>query len=137
GLAAEGERGRGGWPAAPSPAEADVLLIAGNVPGELDDPVAEVWRAVPAPRARTQAVSPDEVPAALDRARSLAGDLSRQRAALPVPGDPPDEGEGPQAGGGPGHKNGGPGGMQMPAGMDMAGGEGRGGRMRVARGGGG
>src|SRR5262249_62305838 len=92
------------------------------------------WRAVPAPRARTQAVSPDEVPAALDRARSLAGDLSRQRAALPVPGDPPDEGEGPQAGGGPGHKNGGPGGMQMPGGMDMAGGMGMAGEMGMAGG---
>ena len=133
-LAAEAELRRRDWPAALSPADADVLLVAGNVPGELDDPVEEVWRAVPVPRARVQAEGPDEVPAVLDRARSLAGDLSRQRAALPVPGDPPDEGEGPQAGGSPGHKNGGPGGMQMPSGMDMAGGMGMAGEMGMAGG---
>jgi len=114
-LAAEAELRRRGWPAALSPADADVLLVAGAVPKDLDDPVEEVWRAVPAPRARMQAASPDEVAAVLDRAGSLAGDLSRQRAALPVPRDPPDEGEGPQAGGGPA-------GMQMPGGTDMPGG---------------
>src|SRR5438034_9752078 len=121
-LAAEAELRRRGWPAALSPADVDVLLVAGAVLGELDDPAEEVWRAVPAPRARVQAASPDEVPAVLDRARSLAGDLSRQRAALPVSREPPDQGEGPQAGGGHGHNNGGPGGMPMPGGMDLAGG---------------
>ena len=36
--------------------DADVLLVAGTVPVALDDPVEEVWRAVPAPR--TQKSSP-------------------------------------------------------------------------------
>ena len=84
-LAAEAELARRDWPAALSPADADVLLAAGTVPVALDDPVEEVRRAVPAPRARLQADSPDQIPAVPDRARSLAGDLSRQRAALPGP----------------------------------------------------
>jgi len=37
-LAAEAELRRRGWPAALSPADADVLLIAGAVPEKLADP---------------------------------------------------------------------------------------------------
>jgi hypothetical protein len=120
-LAAEAELRRRGWPAAISPADADVLLVAGAVPGELDDLIEAVWRAVPAPRARVQALSPDEIRAVLDDARMLVGDLSRQHAALPVPRDPLIR-DVPEAGGLRSGDSGGADGMQLPGGIQTPGG---------------
>ena len=43
---------RRGWPEATSPAEADVLLVAGHPGPELGEVVESLWRGIPAPRVR-------------------------------------------------------------------------------------
>jgi hypothetical protein len=140
-LAAEAEARRRGWPCALTPADADLLLVAGIAPEEFGDILEEVWRAVPAPRVRAQASGPDEVPALLDAARTGLGDLARQRAADPAARQPLAAAAGPAMGaghahGGNGHGSGadqdhdgdghgghghGGDGMEMPGGLAMAG----------------
>jgi hypothetical protein len=69
-LATEDQLRRRGWPAALSPADADVLLVAGAPAADMAAAVETTWAAVPAPRVRTLVTSPGEVAAALDAARA-------------------------------------------------------------------
>jgi hypothetical protein len=78
-LAAEEQLRRRGWPAALSPADADILLTCGDFAGRMAAAVTETWQAMPAPRARTAAVRPAEVAPALDAARAALADLAGQR----------------------------------------------------------
>ncbi len=79
-LAAEEELRRRGWPAAMTPADADVLLVAGDPAAPFAGVLAETWRAMPAPRARVHAARPGEMAAALEAARARLGDRSGQQA---------------------------------------------------------
>jgi hypothetical protein len=69
-LAAEEQLRHRGWPAALSPADTDVLLVAGAPAADIAASVQATWAAVPAPRVRTLVTSPGEVAAALDAARA-------------------------------------------------------------------
>ena len=84
-LAAEAESRRRGWPAAMTPADADVLLIAGNPVPAIADMLEEVWGAMPAPRARAQAAQPSEVAAVLDAVQAQLADRTGQRALVGAP----------------------------------------------------
>lgn len=92
--AVEGELRRRGWPAAGGPADANLLVVAGD-PGPAEaDWIGGTWGAVPAPRARV-------VISDADRA---VEELDRGHAALlaSVEGRPPGPGphRGPRPGGG-------------------------------------
>jgi len=90
-LAAEEQLCRRGWPAAMTPADADILLVAGDVVAPLAEVVEATWQAMPAPRARAAAASPGEVTAALDASRVRLGDRAAQQAlAVTGPGRRPD-----------------------------------------------
>ena len=80
-LAAEDQLRRRGWPAAMTPAGADILLVAGEAAGLLAEVVEAAWQAMPAPRARAVAARPDEVAAALEAARARLGDRAVQQAS--------------------------------------------------------
>ncbi len=69
-LAVEAELRRRDWPAAASPAEADVLVLAGVSGARLMPMVGRVWRQVPQPRVFVHTDSPATVPQLLDEARS-------------------------------------------------------------------
>jgi hypothetical protein len=69
-LAAEEQLRDRGWPAALSPADADVLLVAGAPAADIAASVEATWAAVPAPRVRAIVTSPGAVAAALDAARA-------------------------------------------------------------------
>ena len=83
-LAAEDYLRRRGWPAALTPADADILLICGTPVAPMAAPVAETWQAMPAPRAQATAARPAEVAGALEEARVRLGDGDSQRALAPV-----------------------------------------------------
>lgn len=78
-LAAEQELRRRQWPAVASPADADVLLVAGAVTSDYTGIVDAIWRAMPAPRAWSGALHVDEVPEAMEGARRQIGDVTAQR----------------------------------------------------------
>lgn len=144
-LAAEQFLRRHGWPEAISPADADILLIAGTVPPELAGAVAETWRAMPAPRATAEALQPGQLAAALAAAQAELRDLGLQRAVAAAAGSdsegqgdglgghgmPPDRGHAMNGGGHHGHGTSGMDagatdmgamdGAAMPAGLPMAG----------------
>ena len=67
-LAAETELARRGWPAADSPADADLVLVAGEVGPRMARVVRSVWATVPAPRALVSIGSAGELAEALDAA---------------------------------------------------------------------
>lgn len=119
-LAAEAELRRRGWPAAATPADADVLLIAGTPAPDIADAVAACWAAMPAPRARASTARPVEVAGALDAAHAdlAAADHQRRLAAgNPQRADAPGGDQGHGMTGPHGHDMGG---MEMPAGLPMA-----------------
>jgi hypothetical protein len=88
-LAVEAELARRGWPLAQSPADTDVLLVAGVAGPELGRVVDRLWDTVPAPRARAVATDAAGVAAVLDTAARLLGDAGHQRrAAVPTGPDP-------------------------------------------------
>lgn len=78
-LAAEAQLRRRGWPVALTPADADVLLVAGAAASDITEAVETAWAAVPAPRARAHATRPGEVTAALDTARAGLASAAGQR----------------------------------------------------------
>lgn len=84
-LAAEAALRRRGWPQALTPADADLLLIAGTVPADFGGALEAVWQAIPAPRAHAQAAAAEEVPALLDAAQGRLGASARQRTAGNAP----------------------------------------------------
>jgi hypothetical protein len=78
-LAVEAELTRHGWPVALSPADTDVLVVAG-VPGpELAAVVERLWQQVPAPRARADVAAASAAAPALARAAEDLADAARQR----------------------------------------------------------
>jgi hypothetical protein len=140
-LALEAALARRGWPTAIGPADADVLAVAGSPGPELAAVVAQVWRQIPAPRARVDVREPADVDGQLDGAAAVLSDRDQQRSAPPdLAADPVDAGDragrgphphgepadhsehGEQAGHGGGHHghHGHGGGMEMPGGLPMA-----------------
>jgi hypothetical protein len=102
-LAAEQELRRRGWPAAMTPADADVLLVAGDPALSFEGVLDAAWRAMPAPRARAQAGRPGEVAVTLETARARLRDRSSQQALAAGTGrDGAQHGDG--AAGGDGHE---------------------------------
>lgn len=114
-LAVESELLRRGWPQAQSPADADVLVMAGEPGPQLAEVVEALWRQVPAPRARVQVI--DAAAAALDEAVAVLADAAGQ-------GEEPDRAVVRKRGdsrGSTGHgEHGGHGDMAMPGGLPMA-----------------
>ncbi len=121
-LTAEEQLRRRGWPVALTPADADVLLVAGTAAPDIAEAVEAAWAAIPAPRARARAARPGDVAPALDAARTELASAADQRrsAASRHPasqgGHDPGGHDG-MSGGGHGHDMGD---MGMPAGLPMA-----------------
>ncbi|MGH7744783.1 MAG: hypothetical protein ACREQ5_08215 [Candidatus Dormibacteria bacterium] len=67
-LAVERELRQRGWPAAASPADADVLVVAGPLGPRLSPLADRVWQQVPAPRAYLNLLDPGTVPQRIDDA---------------------------------------------------------------------
>ncbi|WP_325176312.1 hypothetical protein [Streptomyces liliifuscus] len=68
-LAVEAELARRGWPCVSGPAEADLLVVVGDLGSEgeeSDGVVAGLWRGIPAPKARVWITDPERVVDALD-----------------------------------------------------------------------
>ncbi|MFR9802380.1 hypothetical protein ACL02T_08760 [Pseudonocardia sp. RS010] len=75
-LAVEAELARRDWPLAATPADADVLLVAGTPGRELADAVSDIWAAIPQPRTYAAAPRLHDLGTTLDRAAAdlVAGD---------------------------------------------------------------
>jgi hypothetical protein len=121
-LTAEEQLRRRGWPAALTPADADVLLVAGSAAPGIAQAVEAAWAAVPAPRVRVHATRPDDVAPALDAARAGLSSAADQRrsAAARHPGRHGGHDMGGHEAMSGGHHGHDMGGMAMPAGMPMA-----------------
>lgn len=146
-LAVEVELRRRDWPAAASPAEADVLVLVGAVGTEVVALLGRVWRQVPKPRVFVHADGPAAVPQLLDEGCSRlaaggdpeetfageeqdSGDSHAGDHSGEHDGDSDDHGDsghggddhddhgGHDHGGGHAHHHGG--GMEMPGGIGMA-----------------
>lgn len=68
-VAAESHLRRRDWPLASTPAQADVLFVAGPDCPALEAALQRLWQDMPAPRTRVRARDADEVTDALDAAR--------------------------------------------------------------------
>ncbi|MGM1062145.1 hypothetical protein [Saccharothrix sp. Mg75] len=68
-----------GWSTASSPAEGNVLVVAGPPASGLDASIDRVWNAMPLPRTRTHVTAATEAPTALDAAAARLHDRVRQR----------------------------------------------------------
>jgi Ni,Fe-hydrogenase III small subunit len=68
-LAAEAELARRGWPAANSPADADLLLVAGGLGRRMTALVRSVWATMPRPRVLITVDAAGELVGALDAAQ--------------------------------------------------------------------
>ncbi len=78
-LAVESQLRRRDWPVAASPADAQLLVVAGAV-GERSGPVIEeLWVEMPAPRARVVVARAEHAGQALDAAQAALSDLASQR----------------------------------------------------------
>ncbi|MGW3107557.1 hypothetical protein [Streptomyces sp. NPDC001100] len=66
-LAVEAELVRRRWPCAAVPADADLLVVAGEPGAEDNGWVASVWDGIPAPKARIRVTDAEEASDALDR----------------------------------------------------------------------
>jgi hypothetical protein len=141
-LAAERELRRRDLPEALTPADTDILLVAGPARPGVEDAVDRLWRDVPAPRSRAHARTEDEVAAvvaasrlalsapAVRRAdgRETAGPAGESHQTEAGKGDDSapadDQGHGNREGHrhreGHDHPEGHGGGMDMPAGLPMA-----------------
>jgi hypothetical protein len=108
-LTAEEQLRRRGWPAALTPADADVLVVAGTAAPDIAQAVEAAWAAVPAPRVRVYATRPDDVAAALDAAQAELASAADQRRSAATRGPGNHRGHGHDTGG-----------MAMPAGLPMA-----------------
>jgi hypothetical protein len=87
-LAVESEIARRGWPTATSPADTDLIVVAGHPGPALASVVETLWQQLPAPRARADVHDATTVTAALDQAVDLLGDARHQRHE-PELADPP------------------------------------------------
>lgn len=68
-----------GWRTAPSPAAANLLVVAGPTGGAVEPYVARVWHQLPAPRVRVDVVEAATVDNQLDTAAGDLCDVDRQR----------------------------------------------------------
>ncbi|SEU43779.1 hypothetical protein [Nonomuraea wenchangensis] len=118
-LALERELRLRDLPVALTPADADILLVAGPACPELEAAVERLWQDMPAPRRRAHAEDPREVGRAVANAR--AG-LARRESAESAGAHERAGGEAPRGrhSGGGGHGGGGDD-MDSPAGLPMAG----------------
>jgi hypothetical protein len=90
-LAAERALRERGWRPALNPAEANILLVAGD---GLDTYVEQVWHSMPAPRVRLAVSTASDVPRQLDAAAAELRHTARQRAhAAPPPHHTPEPDE--------------------------------------------
>lgn len=90
-LAVERAMRERGWRPAMSPAEANVLVVAG-VPGHALEPyVQQVWDSIPAPRARANVTGPHDTAQQLDMASLALRDVDRQREQAARPADGHDD----------------------------------------------
>jgi hypothetical protein len=128
-LAVERAARARGWTPAVSPAEANILVVAGRSGHALEPYVRRVWDLFPAPRARADVVEPTGAPHRLDLAAQALGDADRQReqAARPAPApaehgghDSHHEMTASEQHGGHSHDGHEMGGMDMPGGVPMA-----------------
>jgi hypothetical protein len=78
-LALEAALARRDWPAASSPANTDLLVVAGAAGPELASVVDTLWGQLPAPKARAEVTDSARAEAALDEAATQLVDLCRQR----------------------------------------------------------
>ncbi|MFD1657495.1 hypothetical protein ACFSL4_04425 [Streptomyces caeni] len=78
-LEAEAVVRRRDWPLAATPAQADLLLLAGPHCPRLHAAVDRLWQDLPAPRARVHAGGTDDVAAALEAGRAQLGSRSGQQ----------------------------------------------------------
>ncbi|WP_282772295.1 hypothetical protein [Saccharomonospora viridis] len=78
-LAAERVLRERGWREAASPAEANLLVVAGPLDDDLRPYVEAVWAQIPRPRARTQIDSATAAPSAVDAAVATLRDADLQR----------------------------------------------------------
>ncbi len=79
-LSVEAEIARRVWPVAGSPADADLLVVAGNIGPQLSAVVETVWGQIPAPRARVTITTTSELADALDAGvRELAAVTAQRR----------------------------------------------------------
>lgn len=78
-LSVEDQLRRRSWPAATTPADADLLFMAGGHAPAHTGVVDQVWWAMPAPRARAQASDCRDVAAQLDAAQRQLADVAEQR----------------------------------------------------------
>lgn len=90
-----------GWPLVDSPADADILAVAG---GRLEPFADQLWEQLPGPRARFALTEPEHTAAALDQASERLRDLPAQRQDTASR-------RSPRLGGSDG---------EMPAGLEMA-----------------
>lgn len=65
-LAVEAELGRRGWPCVSTPAEADLLVVLGTDRAADEDWVMNLWRSMPAPKARAPLTDAEQVASVLD-----------------------------------------------------------------------
>ncbi|MFB8759305.1 hypothetical protein [Streptomyces nigra] len=73
------------WPSAATPAQADLLLVAGPDYPDLQKAVDRLWQDLPAPRARVRAAVSSEVEAVLEAGQAQLRSLSGQRAQAAAP----------------------------------------------------
>ncbi|MFG3134378.1 hypothetical protein ACGFZU_42700 [Streptomyces tendae] len=73
------------WPLAATPAQADVLLIAGPNCSDLHAAVNRLWQDLPEPRARVHAPGAGDVEAALETGQTRLGSLTGQRTQTEAP----------------------------------------------------
>ncbi|WP_203186065.1 hypothetical protein [Streptomyces pratensis] len=78
-LAAERQLRLRDWPPATTPAQADLLLVAGPLCPYLNPALERLWQNLPAPRARAHVRTADEVLAALDAVRARLASTAAQR----------------------------------------------------------
>ncbi|WBC16670.1 hypothetical protein O7600_07465 [Micromonospora sp. WMMA1998] len=128
-LAVEAHADRAGWPLAASPADADLLVVAGDPGAELAAAIERVWEQLPGPRARTRITDPAGAAPAL---RTAVARLSGAGGKPPDPGhreptrhgpevsDARQAGHGQHGGGAGRHGHGEHEGMSMPGGLMMA-----------------
>ncbi|GII86852.1 hypothetical protein Ssi03_48420 [Sphaerisporangium siamense] len=113
-LAAERELRLRDLPLALTPADADILLVAGPCGPELAPALDRLWRDMPAPRVRTQVDDADDVAGAIEAARShVAGPAAPVTDAGRDPGREHEDDTGGDSGDGNGE-------TEMPAGLPMA-----------------
>lgn len=113
-LAVERELRTRGWPAADSPADADLVVVAGRVGHDLAAPADRLWRQVPRPRVRLSAPDASSTARLLDDAatRLAAGGDPEDDAPA---GAPHEKHHSPEPSGGHGDME-----MDLPGGVPMA-----------------